>query len=82
MDKYPPSLPSDNVSYVIDKLFSSKVRFGIYAAAFLAAIVLVIIGVLSTDEADKWMFFAGNVLGIGTSGLALLNRPYPVEKEK
>lgn len=73
-----PNLPTENVSIVIDKLFSPTIRFALYVVAFVTIAVLVILGLISEGQAAMWLFFAGSILGIGTSGLAVLNHPKKV----
>lgn len=76
------NLPADsNISVVVDKLFPPKVRLAIYVVVFLIAAVLVIIGIVTEDEASKWLFLIGNILGIGGTGLAVLNRPREIKGE-
>lgn len=73
-----PSLPTENVSVVVDKLLPPKARFILYVLAFVAIAVLLVLGFISEDQAATWLFFAGSILGIGGTGLAALNRPKKV----
>lgn len=63
------------VSLVLDKVMSRKARTIAYAVCLSACAVLVVLGIIDLDRANTWLWLAGTVLGIGSSGLALANRP-------
>ncbi|WP_037165019.1 hypothetical protein [Rhodococcoides fascians] len=51
----------------------AKVRALVYLLAFVVFGALVIFGVMSLDDADRWFTLAGGALGMSTMGLSLRN---------
>jgi hypothetical protein len=66
--------PTD-ITVVIDKLLSPKVRTIIYVIAFIAVPVLGVVGWLSDEQVQRILWIVGLVLGFGSAGLSTANAP-------
>jgi hypothetical protein len=72
-----PTVPK--LSLVVDKVLPPKVRYWVYVVFCTALTVLAVIGKVTQTDADKWISLAGEVLGISGLGLAIANKPMPVD---
>lgn len=72
-----PTVP--NLSLVVDKILPPRVRYWVYVVLCTALTVLAIIGKVTQTDADKWISLAGEILGISGLGLAIANKPRPLE---
>lgn len=74
-----PSVPTETVSLVVNKLFGPTVRAVIYVLLFVIGVVLLVWGKISSGQLSEWLLFAGTILGVGSSGLAVANRPQKIQ---
>lgn len=64
------------VTVVLDKLLPPDMRTYIYVAVFFVVPILGIVGWLTDSQVQRITWFTALVLGFGSTGLAVTNRPH------
>ena len=61
---------------------TAQTRTYLYGVAVAAIPILVTIGAIAPDQAALWLNLAAAILGLGTAGTALANRPTLTASER
>lgn len=75
----PEKVPTETVSLVVNKIASPMVRSYLYLVVFLSGVVLAVFGKITAGQLSDWLLFVGTILGVGSSGLAIANRPVGIQ---